>query len=200
MLNDRAVFFCHGLHTAHEFLVFALRVIDQRHRGCSTVGQLRHFTGVVHAQLQHRHAVVLTQPQQGQWHAYVVVEITLGGQCICGVQCMQYGSDHLRHGGFAVAASHRNQWNGELSAPRFGQCLQSQQRVVYFDACQTCCGQSVVRNGHLDTRCGQTGQKIMGVKCVATQSHKQIVRFNTAAVGVYPGHRQLWITDDAAGG
>ena len=122
-----AVFFGHRGHAVHELLVLALGVVDQRHRGISASGKPGNFARVVHAQLQHGDTVVRAQAQQSQRHADVVIEITLRSQRIITLPCMQYGRQHLRHRGFAVAAGHCNQWQVKLRTPCLGQCLQSLQ-------------------------------------------------------------------------
>jgi hypothetical protein len=62
----------------HELLVLALRVVDQRHRGRAPARQHLDLARVVHAELDHRHAVqARAQAQQRQRHADVVVQVAL---------------------------------------------------------------------------------------------------------------------------
>ena len=78
-VNDRAVFLRHPLNGGHEFEVLALRVVDQRHGGVGNGSQRRNFTGMVHAQLDHRDFVLAAQTQHRERHADVVVQVTLRG-------------------------------------------------------------------------------------------------------------------------
>ena len=75
-----AVFFGHGLHGVHEFLVLALGVVHQGDGGLGNAGQVGNLAGVVHAQLDHAQAVLRGQAQQRQRHANRVVEIAARGK------------------------------------------------------------------------------------------------------------------------
>ncbi len=115
--EHRPVLARHRFHGGHEFLVLALGVVHQRHRGPGDAGQVRDFARMVHAQFQHGDAVFGTQPQQLQRQPDVVVQVALRGQRRIRLPGAQDGSDHLRHGGLAVAAGHRDQGQAELGAP-----------------------------------------------------------------------------------
>ena len=108
----RAVLVRHRFHAVHEFLVLALGVVDQGHRGAGHGCQRGNFAGVVHAHLQHRNAMRVRHAQQVQRHAYGVVEIAARGQCCLALPAhmrAQNGRDHLRDRGLAIAAGHGHQ-------------------------------------------------------------------------------------------
>ena len=120
--NDGAVFRGHGVYRVHEFQVFALRVVHQRHCGLRDCRKRGDFAGVVHAQLDHGNAVVGAQAQECEWHANSVVQIALGGQAgVAACVLLQDGRNHLRDRGFAVAAGHGDQRQRKLGSPSAGQ-------------------------------------------------------------------------------
>ena len=151
---------------------------------------------MVHAQLDHGHAVVATQIEQGQRHANVVVQIALGRQGIVTRMGAQDAGDHLGHSGFAVAAGHRDDGQIELRAPACCQFAQSDARIGHHQSGQTVYsslrlarGLTHHRNG---TLCFGLGDELVAVKTLATQSNKQIARLQAAAVGVHAiGHCTL---------
>ena len=142
---------------------------------------------MVHAQLNHSYFVARAQPQQGQGHANVVVEITLRGQHGIGHMRAKDGGDHLRHRGLAVAAGDGYQRQAELRTPAAGQLAQGQFGVCHHQPWQA-------SSIELGLRMAQRGygafgfglcQEIVGIKALALQRHKQVARLDAAGVGVH---------------
>ena len=189
-----AVLLRHGLHAGHELLVFALRVVDERHRRRRQPGQLPDLPRVVHAQFHHAHAVpdlvVLAHPQQGQRQADVVVQIALGGERSGAVASAQDGRDHLRHRGLAVAAGHRDQRQVETVPPCRGQRLQGRQRIGHLQATQARLGQTTLGQGRHRARLARCSQEVMGIKALAAQGHEQVAGLQAAGVGMHPLERE----------
>ena len=131
------------------------------------------------------------QAQQGQRHANVVVQVALGGQGIFTLPAhssTQDAGQHLGDGGFAVAAGHGNQWQAELGTPQGGQFAQRTAAVGHLHAGQTGFGQASLGHRCHSTRRSGLGQKMVGIECIAPQSHKQVARTQAAAVGVDSEH------------
>ena len=188
----------HGLDGAHELLVLTLRVVDQSHGGLGQLGQVGDLTGVVHAQLDHGHAVVGAQIEQGQGHANVVVQVALGGQGVVPRMGTQDGRDHLGHGGLAVAAGHCDQRQTELRTPTRRQLAQSDACIGHHQRgqavrCCLCFARTLANHGHSALRLG-LGDELVAIKTLTTQSHKQVTCLQAAAVGVHPvGHHTLHV-------
>ena len=178
--------------------MLTLGVVDQGHRGLSQLGQVGDFAGVVHAQLDHGHAVVGTQIEQGQGHANVVVQVALGGQGVVPRMGTQDGRDHLGHGGLAVAAGHGDQRQTELHAPTRCQLAQGDACIGHHQRGQAvrrslCFARSLAHHRHRALRLG-LGDELVAIKALTTQSHKQVTCLQTAAVGVHPvGHHALHV-------
>ena len=182
--DHRAVFTCDGFHGGHEFEVLTLRVVDQRHRWLRHGRQFGDLAGVVHAQLNHAQLMTCAQTQQGQRHANVVVEIAFSGKRLLALEGAQDGRDHLRHRGLAVAAGHRHQRQRELGTPAGGQAAQGSLAVAHLQARQAGLKQSVLsQRGDGATGTGLR-QKIMRIKALAFERHKQVTGAQAARVGV----------------
>ncbi|MDT4834126.1 hypothetical protein FQZ97_677600 [compost metagenome] len=180
-----AVFARHRFHRGHEFLVFALGVVHQRDGGLGERGEIGDFAGVVHAQLDHREAVVLAQAQQRERHADVVVQIALRGMGGVASGRAQDGRHHLRHRGLAVAAGHGDQRQLELLAPQARQLTQGQPRVGHFHTRQTGLRQPRVGDGGHSALRACLRQKVVRIEALALERHEQIARLQAAGVGVH---------------
>ena len=123
--NDFSVFTGHSFNSGHEFLVFALCVVDQTHGRLGNARQHFYFAGVVHAQLNHRTTVRDSQVEQSQWHANLIVQITLSRHRCLRRICAQHRSNHLSHSCFAIATGHTNEWQIKLTTPLPCQLAQS---------------------------------------------------------------------------
>ena len=191
-VDDGAVFLGHGFDGGHEFEVLTLGVVDQGHRGLGDGGQGGNFTGMVHAQLDHRQRMVRAQAQHGQRHADLIVEVALSGQKSLWLVGAQDGRHHLGHRGFAVAAGHGHQRQRELCTPVRGQFSQRQFGIGHHEAGQACDSQTrlgiiaLADGGHRTFGFG-LGQKFIGVETLATQGDKQVTRLQRAGVGVDAG-------------
>ena len=188
----------HGLYGAHELLVLTLGVVDQCHGGLGQLGQVGDLTRVVHAQLDHGHAVVGAQIEQGQGHANVVVQVALGGQGVVSRMGTQDGRDHLCHGGLAVAAGHGDQRQTELRTPPSRQLTQSDACIGHHQRGQAVrrslrLARGLTHHGYSALRLG-LGHELVAIKTLTTQSHKQVTCLQAAAVGVHPiGHHTLHV-------
>ena len=81
---------------------------------------------MVHAQLDDGNAMVLSQIEQGQWDADVIIEIALRRQAVLWRVDTQDGCNHLRDRGFTIAAGHRDQRQVKLGTPACGQLAKRQ--------------------------------------------------------------------------
>ena len=184
----------------HEFLVLTLGVVDQSHRGLTNGRQLCNFAGMVHAHLQHSNAMRCRQAQQIQRHADGVVEVAACGQrriTVAAHMGAQNRCNHLRHGGLAIAAGHRNQRQLKLAAPGAGQSAQRQQGIWHLNAADTCLRQPMTGNGSRRTSSLRLRQKIMGVKTLALQGYKQVPCLQRAGVGMHAIKARAAVTDQS---
>ena len=194
-VNDRAVFFGYCVDRAHEFKVLALGVVHQRHGRLGHGSQRGYFTGVVHAEFDYGHLVFGAQAQQGQRHTDIVVEVALGCQAGLGFEGPQNGGNHLGHCGLAIATRHRDQRQLELRPPSRGQAGQCQFGIRHHQPRQAGGLQALI-GVPLANRCHRApgpglNQKIIAVKTLTPQRHKQISGLNRPGVGVnaLKGHR-----------
>jgi hypothetical protein len=183
--QHRAVFFGHGLHGVHEFQVLALRVVHQGHGGLGNACQQGDLAGVVHAQLDHAHAVRGVQAQQGLRYADGVVEVAARGKRGILRVRLQDGGNHLCDRGLAIAAGDRDQGQVELRTPRSSQVAQGLQAVGHFDARQPGGLQAALGQGGHSAAGAGLGQKVVGVKALTAQGHEQIARLQGARVRVH---------------
>ena len=110
----------------HEFLVLALRVVDERDGRARDRGEAGGLARMVHAQLDHRRAVGLAQIEQRQRQADVVVEIALGREHLRVAEVRaQDRRDHLLHRGLAVGAGDRDRAECRSDAPVRRQAAQA---------------------------------------------------------------------------
>ena len=174
--------------------MLALGVVDQHHRGLGNGGQLGNLAGVVHAQLQHRHAVmhfgVLAQPQHLQGQADVVVEVAGGGERRVALPGLQDGPQHLGDGGLAIAARDRDHGQPQAGAPAPRQLLQGQPGIGHLQARQATVGQATLGQRRRSAGGARLGQKVMRVEALAAQGHEQVARLQAAAVAVHPQQRR----------
>ena len=184
-LQHRTILMGHSVHRLHELEVLALGVVDQRHNGLNQFGQVGNLARVVHAQFHHPHGVGCLQAQQRERHANIVVEIAFSGKRLRGLPGPQDRRDHLGDRGLAVAAGHGDQRQLKLGAPSCSQLAQRQPGVRHFQPGQTGRGQAMRGQSRHRTLRGGLRQKIMGVKFLAAEGHKQIPRAQRTRVGVH---------------
>ncbi len=148
---------------------------------------------MVHAQLNHGNFMVAAQTQHGQRHADVIVEVALRRQEGLRLEGAQDGGDHLRHRGLAIAAGHRDHGELELRTPVGGQRGQRQFGVRHHQAGQARGAQALIGIALADRRDSTLGlglgQKIIGIKTLTPQRHKQVAGFDRAGVGVHAPER-----------
>ena len=120
----------HFLHAGHEFLVLALRVVDDRDRRLRDRAQLARLAAMVHAEFDHGRAMRLAQAQQAQRQSDRVVEIALRGQH-GGVAVVRAEDrrDHFLHRRLAVAADDDRQRDVELAAPERREAAERRERI-----------------------------------------------------------------------
>ncbi len=130
-------------HRAHEFLMLALRIVDERDGRLRDRRQRGRLAAMIHAELDRRDAMRGAQPQQRHRQADRVVEIALRREH-GGVAEMraQDGREHFLHGRLAVAADDDDDRNRELPPPVRGQRAQRGLRIsgddeVAFDVVGT---------------------------------------------------------------
>ena len=84
---------------------------DEGHIRLHQPGQVVDFPGVVHAQLHHTHLMLRLQPEQGEGHADVVVEIPL--RFVDAEPCPQHRRRHILGGGLPHRAGDGDEGDGE---------------------------------------------------------------------------------------
>ncbi|MDT4829024.1 hypothetical protein FQZ97_624320 [compost metagenome] len=172
-----AVLVRHRFHAMHEFLMLALGIGHQRHRGRRHGRQLRDLAGMVHAQFEHGGPVLRTQAQQRQRHADIVVEVAGGGQAArLATPIGQHGRNHFLGRGFAVAAGHRDDGQGKLRAPGRADTHQRHARVAQHQLRQAGAGYGMRHHGR--ARAARLGlvQIVVRVEVLAHQRHEQLSR------------------------
>jgi hypothetical protein len=174
----------------------ALGVVYQCHRRCGKACQVIDFAGVVHAHLDHRGAMRVAQPEQGQRHADVVVQVAAGGQ-YAGVGTAEVGAQdggaHFLDRGLAIAACDTQQGYRKAAAPGRRELPQRQARIVHGEQRQARIGP---RPARLDQRPGSPGGKhvahvVVTIETFALERDEQHARSdspritpNRAAMGV----------------
>ena len=140
-----------SVNRSHEFKMFTLCVVNQGHRRFCELRQIGDFTGVIHAEFYDADAVVFCQPQQGQRYADIVVQIAFGGEGLVFLEGPHDAGNHLRHGGFTVAACHSHQRQVKLTAPTGSQLAQGYFCVAHLETRQASFSQAMLRNGRYCT-------------------------------------------------
>jgi hypothetical protein len=114
----------------HEFLVFALRVVDDADRRHRDRGKFRCFAGMVHADLDHGGAMLRAQTEHRQRQADGVVEISGCGQHLPFTDIgAQDRGGHFLHRGLAIAADDADDRQHEALAPERGERAERAQRI-----------------------------------------------------------------------
>ena len=184
--------------TLHEFLVFTLRVVDERDRRRGDGGEGGGFARVIDPQLDHRCAVVRAQFQQRQRQADVVVEVALGRERVRLAEMLaQDRRDHLLDRGLAVGAGDGNERNVEMPTPIRREPPERKTRVFDDEKRNV-----PLRNiGFLDDRCDGSPfpcrpDESAPVESLAAQSDEQCAPLERAAVGRH-GIEADVLTDEA---
>ena len=104
--------------------------------------------------------------------------------------CLQDAGQHLCHRGFAIGASHGNQWQRELGTPVGRQLRQCQPGIGHHPSRQTGLGQFVCRlfalayGSDCALRLG-LGEEVIGVEVFTPQGNKQVAWVDAAGVGMH---------------
>jgi hypothetical protein len=178
----------HRSDVFHEFLVLALRVVDERDRRARDRRKSCRLAGMIHPYFDHRGAVGLAQAKHGQRQADVVVEIPLGHQRLHIAEVRaQNRRDHLLDGGLAVRPRHGDERDIEAGAPLRRQPPQAQSRVA--DDEERKAGrlrrefQRIVDHRRGGAAFPSDGEKTMAVEALAPQRDEQRSAPESPAVG-----------------
>jgi hypothetical protein len=179
---------CHILHRAEALEVRAQGIVHQRHGGCRQARQVVDLAAVAHAHLDHRRAMRVTQPEQRQRQADLVVEVAARGQhrlrIAAEVRAQDRGA-HFLDRGLAVAAGDAEQRNRKAGTPGGGQLAQRQARVVHHDQRQSGIGRGPAAFDH--GAGGALGQhlahEVMTVEAIALECDEQHAGSHGARVG-----------------
>ena len=129
--------------------MLALRVRQEHRIGANPVRKACEFSGMVHPGFDNRVLGAVRKTEQRLRHAHVVVEISRGRCGPIAVRRSQNRRDHLRGGGFAVAARDRDDAGAEFAAVPRGD------RSVGFDRVGNDELRDVGVDGARDEGCGR---------------------------------------------
>ena len=148
-----------------------------------------------------KHATrVLPQAQQRERHTDVVVEVALGRKGTVALPRMKDRRDHLRHGGLAVAAGHRNQRQRAAAAPSGGKGTERQTAVGNLESHEPGTLQPVFSDGGHGTRRTSCCQVVMPVVALAPKCDEEVSRQEAARVGVNALETQRAVSVQRRGG
>ena len=173
-----------GLGAIHELLVFTLGIEHQRHRWLCHGGQTGDLARMVHAHLDHTHAVGITQAQQRERDTDVVVEVAARGKgSLCAQVRHQNGGDHFLGRGLAVAAGDGNQRALETTTPA---ARQRTQRTAGIGHPQR--GHANALGEHFGQHGGRAGidggiDEGVAIEAITAQCDVQVPRAHAARIG-----------------
>ena len=160
---------------------------DNPHVRLHNAGQVVDLPEFVHAHLQHTHLVAGIQLQYRKRQADVVIVIPLGLEHL--IFHAQHGGQHILGGGFAPAARHADERDGEAVFIPGSQTPQGLLGVIHLHI-------ELVRENVVPPVGGETsgGPAVQGgvdigvaVEAVPHQGDKQGAGVDGPAVGLYPG-------------
>jgi len=159
-------------------------VRNQRHRRLCDARQQADLARMVGAQFHNRTAMSASEPQQGEWHADVIVEVAPGDQDPASTVMAHDGAQHGLDRGLAVAAGHRDQRVLIVFPPGSGQCPQGLCSIRYHELWQ------IDDNRPADQRSGgavvtRSLYKVMPVVLHTAQRHEQLTRPHATTVQVH---------------
>ena len=164
--------------------MFTLGIEHQRHQWLCHGRQAGDLARMVHAHLDHTHAVRIAEPQQRERHADVVVEVAPRGKgSLCAQVRHQNGGDHFLGRGLAVAAGDGNQRALETTTPA---ARQRTQRTAGIGHPQR--GHANALGEHFGQHGGRTGvdgsvNESMAIEAVAAQRDVQVTGAYGARIG-----------------
>ncbi len=128
--NDRRVLGCDIGNALHEFLVLALRVVDDRDGRLRDGSEFGRLAGMVHPEFDRGDVVFRKQAQQRQRKADRVVQVAFRRQrARPAVVRAQDRRQHFLDGGLAVASDDDDDGKHEPGPPMRGQRTQRSERV-----------------------------------------------------------------------
>ena len=152
------------------------------------------FTGGIGAQFDDRITVFAGQTQQRQRHTDVIVEVATGGQGALA----QHGGGHFLDGGLAGIAGYRQALTGKLVRIATGQTAQTQAGIVDLHGAGKVTLLTIHQGGDGATFSG-LGKKIMGIKTLALERHKQAARRHVTGIGHYGADLVVFPDQSATG-
>ncbi len=182
---------------AHELLVLALRVVDDRDRRRGQRRKLAGLAAVVHSDLDDRDAMGVAQTKERERQPDRIVEVAARRvHRIAAEMGGERGRRHFLHRRLAVAADNDRKREREACAPRRGQPAERRKRVVDDD--QVALQRRRARIGY--ERTGRTafdrlGDVVVSVEALAGQRDEQIARLERAAVTGHPREHDVLPAD-----
>jgi hypothetical protein len=168
----------------HEFLVFALRIVDQAHRRLGDRSQLRDLARMIHAQLDDCGLVRGFQPDQRQRHADVVIQVAAGRQVLLGTELGgQDGRDHFLDRGLAIAAGDAYDRDVELAPPVRADLAERRAGIGHHQRRQREAGRQLFYHHGSDAARGDIVQEVMRIETLAAQGDEELAGTGFAAVG-----------------
>ena len=159
--------------------------------------QRREFAGMIHPHFHHAVFVILVEPDQGQRHADVIVEIALRRLRL--ETGAQHGRDQFLRARLAAAAGHADGAHGKQLPVIGGKALQGLERVGHLDKTEVLgqIGDKAARNQRRHRAVlSHLADKFVAVKAISLQRHKAIAGCKRPRVGMEPVHRQRRIALD----
>ena len=154
---------------------------NQRHVRAGKRCQHRDFAGMVRAHFDYRIAVFVTQAQQGERHADVVVQVADGGQRL--PACLQQALQDFFGAGFAVAAGDGEKLRLATLATVACQRLQGGEGVGDDDLRQVRVWLVFGDDGGDGALPFGRGEEVFAAKIRPAQGDEQFARLQAAAVG-----------------
>ena len=183
--NCKGVFARGSLHADQEFLVFALCIGDHRHSRTNPAHELGHFAGMTDAGFDDRHLGFTIEAKQHHRHADVVVVVLLGGNdARLAHKRAQDRGDHLRGGGFPVAACHTNYRHRKLTAPGAGESPERLLRIAHDDL-RAACTRITLNHHDACAVSGRLRRVVVSVEALTLERHKDASLPHLSGIGAH---------------
>ena len=169
----------HTLEAAEAFEMFCAGIGDHTDAGSGDLHQRGHFAGVIGADLDDGAQLRIAQPQQGERHAQMIVEVAARRQTLAALR--QNRAQHFFGGGLAIAAGDTNHRTAKRSSPGAARPAQCLRHIGHHNLRQR-------RSNALADDCpGRTGLRsrshiLMAVGMLAGKCRKQIARRDLAGI------------------
>ena len=183
--DRKSVFAGRGLDAVQKFLMLALRIGNHRYRRSNPAHKLGHFSRVADPRFDHGNLRFTIKPQQHHRYADVVVVIFF---CCHNARFTdkrtQNRSDHLRGGGFSVAAGNANHRHGKLAAPGSRQGAQCLLSITHNNLRATC--PRVALDNHDACAVSRRLRRIvMSVEALALERNKNAPLSHLSRIGAH---------------